>query len=106
MQISPKPDEALQIARSGSYGVIPVAAEIFADLITPVEALKALKQASDHVYMLESAEDSKRWGRYTFLGYDPKVEITLSKSIRSISLKCSSSLESRISEGSLYLMKS
>ncbi len=77
MQISPKPDEALQIARSGSYGVIPVAAEIFADLITPVEALKALKQASDHVYMLESAEDSKRWGRYTFLGYDPKVEITL-----------------------------
>ena len=26
--------------------------------------------------MLESVEDSKKWGRYTFLGFDPKVEIT------------------------------
>ena len=26
--------------------------------------------------MLESVEDSKQWGRYTFLGFDPKMELT------------------------------
>ena len=26
--------------------------------------------------MLESAEDNQKWGRYTFLGYDPRLEIT------------------------------
>ena len=26
--------------------------------------------------MLESVESSQKWGRYTFLGYDPTLEIT------------------------------
>ncbi len=26
--------------------------------------------------MLESIEDNQKWGRYTFLGYDPKLELT------------------------------
>ena len=26
--------------------------------------------------MLESVEDKKQWGRYTFLGYDPSLELT------------------------------
>ena len=31
---------------------------------------------STHCYLLESAEDRERWGRYTFLGYDPVLDIT------------------------------
>jgi anthranilate synthase component 1 len=38
--------------------------------------LKILKNVSKHCYMLESISDSEKWGRYTFLGYDPKLEIT------------------------------
>ena len=34
-----------------------------------------LKQVSTHCYMLESVEESKRWGRYTFLGFDPVLEL-------------------------------
>ena len=38
--------------------------------------MKILKNVSTHCYMLESAQANDRWGRYTFLGYDPKLEIT------------------------------
>lgn len=50
--------------------------EILSDIRTPIEVLRILKGVSDHVYMLESVEDQVRWGRYTFLGYDPKMCIT------------------------------
>jgi anthranilate synthase component 1 len=29
-----------------------------------------------HCFLLESVADHEKWGRYTFLGYDPKLEIT------------------------------
>ncbi|MBS5710226.1 MAG: chorismate-binding protein, partial [Veillonella sp.] len=35
----------------------------------------ALKQVSSHTYLLESADNSNHWGRYSFLGYDPKIEL-------------------------------
>lgn len=55
---------------------IPLAAEIYFDVRTPIEVLRILKGVSSHVYMLESAEAAEKWGRYTFLGYDPVMEIT------------------------------
>ncbi len=58
------------------YKAAPVATEILSDFITPVLALKILKNVSEHVYMLESASQDKTYGRYTFLGFDPKLEIT------------------------------
>ncbi|MEE1190959.1 MAG: hypothetical protein UHO63_01280 [Blautia sp.] len=38
--------------------------------------MKILKQVSTHCYLLESAAPQEQWGRYTFLGFDPKLEIT------------------------------
>lgn len=35
-----------------------------------------LLAVSDHCFLLESAEDNKRWGRYSFLGFDPAMELT------------------------------
>ena len=69
-------DEIKKIAAEGNYGVIPVAAELLADSKTPIETLRSLKKVSRHVYLLESAEGNQRWGRYSFLGYDPLLEIT------------------------------
>lgn len=65
-----------QIAATGQYHVLPVSCEILSDFITPINALKILKQVSTHCYMLESAWANEKWGRYTFLGFDPKLEIT------------------------------
>ncbi len=70
-------DKAKEIAGSGEYNVIPVGCEILSDFITPIELVRKLKSASRHCYMLESAQANEYWGRYTFIGYDPKLAITL-----------------------------
>ena len=69
-------DEVKKIAENKEYKIIPVCKEILSDIRTPVETLKILMGVSKHSYLLESAEDNENWGRYTFLGYDPKLEIT------------------------------
>lgn len=67
-------DEAKKLAEG--FQVIPISEEIMADIKTPIEVLRILKKVSSHCYMLESVENQERWGRYTFLGFDPKMEIT------------------------------
>lgn len=74
--LKPSLEEIRSLAASGEYRTAPVAAEILADLRTPIEVLRILKSISSHVYLLESAEDRENWGRYSFLGYDPKLEVT------------------------------
>ncbi len=76
MNISISLEEVKKIAATGKYDVVPVSCEILSDFITPIELVKKLKRASSHCYMLESAQANEYWGRYTFLGYDPKMEIT------------------------------
>ena len=58
-----------EIAAEGSYGRIPVAEEMYADRFTPVEVMRTLRAASRHCYLLESAENNQKWGRYSFMGY-------------------------------------
>lgn len=65
--------EAKKLAKG--YKVVPISKEIMADIKTPMEVLRILKGVSNHCYMLESVENQEKWGRYTFLGYDPKMEI-------------------------------
>lgn len=72
MDFKPCIDEIRNLA--GEYKTIPVSAEVRLD-VTPLQALKKLKRISSHSYMLESCEDRQKWGRHTFLGYDPKREI-------------------------------
>lgn len=69
---------SLEEARKLSKGfkVIPISKEILSDIRTPIEVLRILKGVSRHCYMLESMENQERWGRYTFLGFEPKMEIT------------------------------
>ena len=64
------------LAASGDYRMVPVWRELLSDIRTPIEALRALQTISDHCFLLESAEESRQWGRYTFLGYDPSMELT------------------------------
>ncbi len=72
----PTLEEAKKITETGAYRVIPVSTEIYSDSRTPVEVLRSLKKVSRHCYLLESAERTRKWGRYTFLGYAPKLTIT------------------------------
>ena len=76
MKILPSVETVREIAKSGQYDILPVSCEILSDICTPIEAMKILKNVSTHCYMLESAQANETWGRYTFLGFDPKLEIT------------------------------
>ncbi len=76
MQIIPTIEEVKEIASQGKYDVVPLSCEMLSDFTTPIETMRILKNVSTHCYMLESAQANDRWGRYTFLGYDPKLEVT------------------------------
>ena len=76
MTIKPDYPMVKSVAESGQYSIIPVSCEMLSDFITPIETMRILKNVSEHCYLLESAQQGEKWGRYTFLGYDPKMEIT------------------------------
>ncbi|RDU62849.1 anthranilate synthase component I family protein [Helicobacter sp. MIT 14-3879] len=61
------------------YKRFPLIKEIYADFITPIEAMRILKINSTHCFLLESVEQKKHWGRYTFLGFNPTLQITAIK---------------------------
>jgi anthranilate synthase component 1 len=67
--LMPGLSDARRLARE--YDVVPLYAEFIGDLETPISA--ALKFADEaYVFLLESAEAAERFGRYSFLGFDPK----------------------------------
>ena len=76
MLIRPSFEEAAAFAAPGSFRVVPVSCEILSDSRTPLEVLRILQNVSGHVYLLESVSGHENWGRYTFLGYDPKFDLT------------------------------
>ena len=73
---SPSLEEVKEIAKNKEYKRIPISYELFSDIATPIEVLRILKGISKHTYMLESVEDSQKWGRYSFLGFNPLLEFT------------------------------
>lgn len=73
-----------EIIKTGEFDLVPVSKEIYGDSVTPIEVMRILKNYSKHCYMLESVDDTKRWSRYTFMGYNPKSEITCLNNIMNI----------------------
>ena len=65
----PDLSEARRLARE--YDIVPLYAEFIGDLETPISA--ALKFADEEsIFLLESAEAAERFGRYSFLGFNPR----------------------------------
>ncbi len=75
MEFRPSYTEAVKLI--GKYKTIPVCLEIFSDYKTPVEVLKLLKETGHHCFLLESAQKSRKFGRYSFLGFNPNLELSL-----------------------------
>lgn len=75
IEIFPAKEKVAALAGGGQYNIIPLWTETYADAVTPIEVLRRLKKVSSHVFLLESAEDNRHFGRYTFLGFDPQQEI-------------------------------
>ena len=66
-----RPELDTVIALSGEYKVVPVCKEFYADEVTPINLLRRIAGLSRRFFLLESIEGGERWGRYSFLGFDP-----------------------------------
>ena len=76
VSVSPTLDEVRKLAASGAYRRIPVMCELLADRFTTIEAMRRVRAVSSHCFLFESAEADQRLGRYSFLGFNPSVEVT------------------------------
>ena len=86
---------------AADYRVVPISRSLYADVRTPVEVLRILKHISARCYLLESMEDSQRWGRYTFLGYEPQLEITCTDG--TVHIKAGTDVTVRTDEPDAYI---
>lgn len=60
---------------SKKHKKFPIYKELYADFITPIMAISTLKNHSKNAFLLESMQDRKQWGRYSFLGFEPSARI-------------------------------
>ncbi|MEE0858523.1 MAG: anthranilate synthase component I [Acutalibacteraceae bacterium] len=70
-----KPEIGIIRNLAKNYDVIPVTKEIYADISTPITLLRKISAISKRYYLLESVEGGEKWGRYSFIGFDPKSRI-------------------------------
>lgn len=57
------------------YSIVPLSYEMAMNY-TPIGIIKKISGVSSHCFMLESKEDAKHTGRYTFIGFEPGAEIS------------------------------
>lgn len=58
------------IGQAAANSVIPLYEEFACDFLTPVVLFSKLNK--EHAFILESIGDSEKFGRYSFIGFDPK----------------------------------
>lgn len=70
----PTLEQVQQLA--AGYDLVPIQEEIFADMVTPIQLLRKIAASKKNYYLLESVEGGEKWGRYSFLGYDPIMRLS------------------------------
>ncbi len=78
--------EMLAQKPSGASLIIPVGVRILADTETPVSVLSKFMGESS-LFLFESVEGGEHWGRYSFLGFSPHLEIQVFSSVVKVSKK-------------------
>ena len=69
----PKPDLETFKNLASEAGLVPVYREIVADLDTPLTIFAKVAANDSHAFLFESLEGGEKWGRYSFIGFDPLV---------------------------------
>ena len=85
----------------GSYRTAPVALRCTGVERTPTEVFLACKKISHHCFILESMEDAEATGRYTFIGYDPGLELTCKDGL--LTIRSGMDAEIRVDSPTAYI---
>jgi anthranilate synthase component I len=67
------PDYTTFCSNIAAAGLVPVHRQIIADLDTPLTIFAKVANTHSHVFLFESMEGGEKWGRYSFIGFDPLV---------------------------------
>ena len=89
-----KPSFETVKALAGEYDIIPICKEIYADLTTPITLLRRIAKYKKEFFLLESIEGGEKWGRYSFIGFDPKARIYCKDGVVTVEGEGSASYES------------
>ncbi len=79
-----KPSYEKVLTLKDDYSVIPVYKEIYADIVTPITLLRRIACKSDKFFLLESIEGGEKWGRYSFIGFDPKARLSYKDNVLTV----------------------
>ena len=72
--IAVSPDLATFLELARDHGVVPLSRRVLADLTTPLGVYDSVR-GDGPSFLLESAEHGERWGRYSFVGFDPLLVV-------------------------------
>ena len=73
-----QPDLTTFTELAAEAGLVPVYREIIADLDTPLTIFAKVASQDSHAFLFESLEGGEKWGRYSFIGFDPLMTFTSS----------------------------
>lgn len=84
------------------YKTVPTFYELLIDSFTPIHVFNALHEAYENCFILESVDNKDQWGRYSYIGIEPKQEIVLDKHIATVINKDGTKTETKISDPIAY----
>jgi anthranilate synthase component 1 len=64
------------------YDVVPIFRELSADTLTPLAAFAALSPDGSEAFLFESVERGENLGRYSFVGFDPRRNLSFDRTTR------------------------
>lgn len=73
MEINISEEEYIKLSKS--FSVVPVCAQMIADMDTPISVFKKLEQFREVSFLLESVEGGEHLARFSFVGFDPLAVI-------------------------------
>lgn len=102
MSFYPLKEEIFKLAESGEFRSVPLT---FTEKCSTseIEIYRILKNISHNVFILDSAEKNTPNGRYTFLGFDPSLELTCRNG--SVRLRSGTDLTFENSDPNFYIRK-
>ena len=73
--LTPSLEQVKQLAKQ--YNTIPVFYDFSADNQTPINLYRAMSEGAKNAFIFESVNNGEQWGRYSFVGANPKQEIQM-----------------------------
>ncbi|MBR1738979.1 MAG: anthranilate synthase component I [Ruminococcus sp.] len=86
-----------------SYETVPVFYELLMDDFTPVQLFNCLHAIYEDCFILESVDNKDQWGRYSYVGIDPKAEVILKDHVATVKYAGKPAEEKRVDDPIAFL---